>query len=258
MPSLDCAETPATQPKRRRKQAALTPPEVATWITLDLNCRSKRNQLIAATPCIVSKVDLASETMNVLWPNAISLCLHRITDKQHPLLFAIETYPLSLARPYGKTTVHLQEVLTKALLHFVEKRGRGFCNQQGLAVAPTPPPAFVEVHSWTGNQVGGAQDETDRLRLGVRALQDRCLVNDRPREEEVQDAVAPKTPPRAARPAEALRDFTKAISKLFRDDILAMAAVAGLATEFPEWKSHVQELENQNKIMVADDLVILI
>lgn len=257
MASLDCAETPA---KRRRKQATLTPPEVATWITLALDCRSKRNQLIAATPCIVSKVDLASQTMNVLWPNSISLCLHKMTDKQHPLLFAIETYPLSLARPYGKTTVHLQEVLTKALLHFVEKRGRGFCNQQGLAVAPTPPPAFVEVDSRTGKQVGGPEDETDRLRLGVRALQDRCLVNDRPREEEVQDAVA-RTPPRAARPAEALRDFTKALSQLFGDKpegILAMAAVAGLATEFPEWKSHVQELENQNKVMVADDLVILI
>jgi len=200
--------------------------------------------------------------MNVLWPNVISQCLHKVNHSQ-PLLFAIETYPLSLAQPYRQSTAHLKELLTKALLHFVEKQGRGLCNQQGLAVVPMPPPAVII--DGVGNQVGGPQYEIDRLRLGVRQLaskhdyveQDAAFL----KSQEVQDKVVPKTPPRAALPANVLRDFTKILSQLFRskaENVLPMAAVAGLAIEFPGWENHIQDLSKLNKVMVADDLVFLV
>lgn len=226
------------------------------------------------TPCVVSRVDEAQKTVNVCFPNVLSQHFNN-SDAKYPLLFAIETHPAASIRPYeGNDLPALQELLSKALLYFVERRGRGLLNaKDGLQVSLTKPSNMV--FDSRGEQVGGPEKEVQQLQANIRTYFSRrdqaCRGDDDSEKSPLPgvDAAAPRSaaseletpPPRALRStaggAGSLVEFMRELSALFGEEsmISRQSVERKLGDAFPTWSDFLQELDNLNKVLVQEDVV---
>lgn len=261
-------ETPAKQispkeqvsAKRKLKAASIAwTPKVATWVSVVLDKRSKRNLALQDVPAVVSRVDLESESVNVIYPNKLS---HFLYEKgQVPqILFAIETHPMSKIQKWEGCTAQLDQVLIHAMLHFAERRGRALHGSQQIVVVASTRPELVTI-SARGESVDGQSVNCEKIKVGLRTLMEETR-NDRTAPSSSSSKLELETPRKSDQGPSlvaTLKLFTMRLSKLFqtqkserlsRDDIREE-----LSKDFPTWETLLVALDEKNQIMIAEDVV---
>jgi len=268
----------ATPPAKRKPSA----PMVATWVRVELNKRLKRHQLLQDVPGVVSRVNEEDKTVNVLYPNKLSVFFH---DRgQSSILFAIETHPVGKVFPWEGPTKHLEKILIHALLHFTEARAPACKGSLTLrAVASPQQSQFVAVGASGRPPVDASQRQIEQVKLGLKSIEvdndgdlmDSVREPDSPAAEETPARASSsqvgalddgETPPKIAAPAKPAQDelpeFTKRVSEIFRrldrDAISKQECRSELAQDFPNWEALMARLDSVNKVCVVEDAVMLI
>jgi len=255
---------------------------VATWVRVELNKRLKRNQLLQDVPAVVSRVNDEEKTVNVLYPNKLSVFFH---DRgQSSILFAIETHPIAKIFPWEGPTRHLDKILIHALLHFAEARAPACRGNLTLRSVATPlQEKFVTVDTSGQPQVNARDRQIEQMKLGLKSI---VIDNDGAVKGPLHEPYSPaaeetparassvlngalddgETPPKIAMPAKpvqnALPEFTKRVSALFRrherDALSNREFRTELAQDFPNWEELMLKLDSQNKVCIVEDAVMLI
>jgi len=258
---LRATATPQPKKEKRRKVDTLAwIPTVATWVKIHLDRRVKRNQLTCNTPAVISKVNLDEGTVNVLFPNSLSVFFHD-AGKRDTVLFSIETYPLSKVSVWDGPSKHLDKILIHAL-NFTEGKGHGVCGSSDLRVVPTEAHEQIRLDA-KGTVVSSRSlaacglkhnpqtPETDNK--GELWTDNRRWVAGTP-EKQLEEN------PRSEATADELRTFTAGLAELFRTserDALAMSLIGeAMEKRFPRWCKMLETLDRQNKVFVCEDAVM--
>lgn len=247
--------------KRKLKSAAIAwTPKVATWVSVVLDKRSKRNLALQHVPAVVSRVDLESESVNVIYPNKLSVFLYE-TGQVPKILFAIETHPMSKIQKWEGCTAQLDQVLIHAMLHFVEQRGRALHGSQQIVVVEAPRPELVTI-SAGGQSVDGQLLNCEQIKVGLRTLME-GTVNDRTATSSSSSSKLELETPRKSDEgsslAATLKVFTMRLSQLFqtqkRERLSRDEIREELSKDFPTWETLLVTLDEKNLIMIAEDVV---
>lgn len=240
------------------------------WVAVHLDKRRECNRLLAAVPAIVSRVDLEKGTVNLLYPNQLSDCFYRRRQTQR-ILFAIQSQPLSKVVPWEGPTGELNKLLQHALLSFAEQRGMALKNSDTLHVEANPTPVVTDGSS--SSVVWSAEIARGQIQRGLAKIAEAKPAADKVEKgddvfeqqnaPDCADAESRPKPPtestQQGTPPGSLRGFTAALAQL-----LSTSGSAGLPKEavrealggqFPAWDSYLTELDDMNKILVAEDAV---
>lgn len=244
----------ATSSEKRKSSAVTTwTPKVATWVKVVLDKRIKRNLTLQEVPGVVSKVDAASDKVNVLYPNKLSHYLYQ-KDKFPQILFAIESYPLSRVEPWEGSTAQLDEVLIHAMLHFAELRGRALSGSRLIEVKPSPLGECVSLGSG-GQMVDGHSVKVKQIKLDLKEL----LVTGTAQSSSSLAHEVKEQPEQASSPLEVQKSFTLRLSRLYqsaqRDRLSKEEICDALGADFPSWETLLITLDEHNLVMIAEDAV---
>jgi hypothetical protein len=285
-------------PQKRKASANVCPPAVTDWVTIHLpKALKQKDKILKTTPCVVSSVDVEKGTVNVLYPNAISVFFQR-QSRERRLLFAIQTHPLAAARSWEGDRKHLDSLMQQALLQFAEQRGVAVKNGEMLRVeselAPTEIDERTSQVQWSAEAAASdiQKDLSDHI---AEQLGDTSTSKaDVQAKAEVQAENAPSTPIKAksgnvnsvtssalgkgdqgelahdppvaqarpARPTPAgdLKSFTRELARLFGGaaSLPKVAIQSALAAAFPDWENFLNSLDDMNKVLLAEDAVFRI
>jgi len=262
-------ETPAKQispkelvsAKRKLKAVAIAwTPKVATWVSVVLDKRSKRNVALQNVPAVVSRVDLESESVNVIYPNKLSVFLYE-TGQAPQILFAIETHPMSKIQKWEGCTAQLDKVLIHAMLHFAERRGRALNGSKQIVVVESPRPELVTI-SARGQSIDGQTVNCEQIKNGLRTLMEET-INDRmsaPSSSSTKlQLETPRKSDHGPSLAASMKVFTMRLSQLFqtqkRERLSRDEIREELSNDFPTWEALLVTLDEKNVIMIAEDVV---
>jgi len=244
--------------KRKAPAVAAWTPRVATWVKVVLDKRIKKNLALQDVPAVVSRVDPESESVNVLYPNKLSMFLYK-TDQMPKMLFAIETYPVNKVQPWEGSTTQLDQVLIHAMLHFAEQRGRALSGTNLIQAVPQPLSECVTIDA-AGQAVDGHVVKRNQIKLGLKNLaEDVGNKIEAPSPSSSPALETPRREEQALSPKQMQNKFTVRLSQLFQtkntDKMFKGDIHEALGAEFPLWGNLLAALDAINVILIAEDVV---